>query len=95
MPQHWDAKNKMQPEIVSTIFYETGQHFTNSLHMVGLHSVNRSTVAFTYITAVANNSNLPATTENTVIRNNSKPAKLVSPIHSCQRIDIPSDIERD
>ncbi|KAF0029998.1 hypothetical protein F2P81_016729 [Scophthalmus maximus] len=48
-----------------------------------------------YITAVANNSNLPATTANTVIGNNSKPAKPTYPIHSCQRIDTLADIERD
>lgn len=48
-----------------------------------------------YITAAANNSHLPATTANAVIRNNSKPAKLSYPIHLCQRIDILADIEGD
>lgn len=63
--------------------------------MFCLHSVDRATVAFTYVTAEANNSSLQATAEDAVIRNNSKPAKLVSPIHSCQHIDIPADIEKD
>lgn len=94
MPPCWGAKNKTQPGILFMIFYMTGQHFTNGLNMFCHHSVSGYTVTF-FITIVANNSNLTATTANTVIGNNSKLAKPWHPIHSCQRIDILADIERD
>lgn len=38
---------------------------------------------------------LTTTTADTVIRNNSKPEKRLYPMHLCQGIDIPADIERD
>lgn len=67
------------------------QHLATGLKMFCHHWIYSNV----HITAVANNSNLPATTANAVIRNNSKPAKPSYPIHSCQRTDTLTDIERD
>lgn len=65
MPQHLDAKNTMQPEKVDRQYF-VRQHFTNCL-LVFFHCCVNTAAVFTFITTVANNSKLSATTENQVI----------------------------